>query len=64
MLMGSGAGAAKEAVAALNNLGEKVGLLKLRLFRPFSADKHRRRSTPSRYSTVTDLARLRGLSTS
>ena len=38
VLMGSGAGAVEEAVAALNNLGEKVGLLKLRLFRPFPAD--------------------------
>ena len=36
--MGSGAGAAEEAVAALNSRGEKVGLLKLRLFRPFPAD--------------------------
>jgi pyruvate-ferredoxin/flavodoxin oxidoreductase len=37
-LMGSGAGAAEEAVAALNQRGEKVGLLKVRLFRPFPAD--------------------------
>jgi pyruvate-ferredoxin/flavodoxin oxidoreductase len=38
VLMGSGAGAVEEAVAALNKLGEKVGLLKLRLFRPFPAE--------------------------
>ncbi len=38
VLMGSGAGAAEEAVAALNARGEKVGLLKVRLFRPFPAD--------------------------
>jgi pyruvate-ferredoxin/flavodoxin oxidoreductase len=38
VLMGSGAGAVEEAVAALNDRGEKVGLLKLRLFRPFPAD--------------------------
>ena len=38
VLMGSGAGAVEEAVAALNKRGEKVGLLKLRLFRPFPAD--------------------------
>ncbi len=38
VLMGSGAGAAEETVAALNKRGEKVGLLKLRLFRPFPAD--------------------------
>jgi pyruvate-ferredoxin/flavodoxin oxidoreductase len=35
VLMGSGAGAAEETVAALNKRGEKVGVLKLRLFRPF-----------------------------
>jgi pyruvate-ferredoxin/flavodoxin oxidoreductase len=35
VLMGSAAGAAKETVTALNNRGEKVGLLKVRLFRPF-----------------------------
>src|ERR1700733_13256120 len=35
VLMGSGAGAAQEAVTALNLRGEKVGLLRLRLFRPF-----------------------------
>jgi len=35
VLMGSGAGAAEETVAALNRRGEKVGLLKVRLFRPF-----------------------------
>jgi len=38
ILMGSGAGAAEETVDALQNLGEKVGLLKVRLFRPFAAD--------------------------
>ena len=38
VLMGSGAGAAEETVAALNRRGEKVGLVKLRLFRPFPAD--------------------------
>ena len=37
ILMGSGAGAAQEAVEALNLRGEKVGLLRLRLFRPFPA---------------------------
>jgi pyruvate-ferredoxin/flavodoxin oxidoreductase len=38
VLMGSGAGAAEETVRALNKRGEKVGLLKLRLFRPFSME--------------------------
>jgi pyruvate-ferredoxin/flavodoxin oxidoreductase len=35
--MGSGAGAIEEAVAALNADGERVGLVKVRLYRPFSA---------------------------
>jgi pyruvate-ferredoxin/flavodoxin oxidoreductase len=35
ILMGSGAGAAQEAVDALQARGEHVGLLKVRLFRPF-----------------------------
>jgi pyruvate-ferredoxin/flavodoxin oxidoreductase len=34
--MGSGVGAAEEAVEALAEQGEKVGLLKVRLYRPFS----------------------------
>src|SRR5688572_9776803 len=37
VLMGSGAGAAGEAVAELVRRGDKVGLLTVRLFRPFSA---------------------------
>ncbi len=37
VLMGSGAGAAGEAVAELRRRGEKVGLLTVRLYRPFSA---------------------------
>jgi pyruvate-ferredoxin/flavodoxin oxidoreductase len=35
VLMGSGAGAVEEAVEALRARGEKVGVLKVRLFRPF-----------------------------
>ena len=38
ILMGSGAGAAEEAVDALTKSGEKVGLLKVHLFRPFAAE--------------------------
>ncbi|HUE16586.1 MAG TPA: pyruvate:ferredoxin (flavodoxin) oxidoreductase, partial [Planctomycetaceae bacterium] len=38
VLMGSGAGAVEEAVESLVRRGEKVGLLKVRLFRPFSAE--------------------------
>ncbi|MBI4259102.1 MAG: pyruvate:ferredoxin (flavodoxin) oxidoreductase, partial [Actinobacteria bacterium] len=37
VLMGSGAGAAGEAVDALNEAGERVGLLTVRLYRPFPA---------------------------
>jgi pyruvate-ferredoxin/flavodoxin oxidoreductase len=38
VLMGSGVGAAEEAVEALSKRGEKVGVLKVRLFRPFAAE--------------------------
>ncbi|MGA8224057.1 MAG: pyruvate:ferredoxin (flavodoxin) oxidoreductase, partial [Candidatus Acidiferrales bacterium] len=38
IIMGSGAGAVEETVEHLNNQGEKVGLLKVRLFRPFAAE--------------------------
>jgi pyruvate-ferredoxin/flavodoxin oxidoreductase len=37
VLMGSGCGAAEEAVEALRERGERVGLLKVRLYRPFPA---------------------------
>ncbi|MFQ5380570.1 MAG: pyruvate:ferredoxin (flavodoxin) oxidoreductase [Dehalococcoidia bacterium] len=36
VLMGSGSGAATEAVDELNSRGEKVGLMRVRLYRPFS----------------------------
>ena len=35
MLMGSGAGAATEAVDEMNRSGERVGVAVIRLFRPF-----------------------------
>jgi pyruvate-ferredoxin/flavodoxin oxidoreductase len=38
VLMGSGCGAAEEAVDALAGRGERVGAVKVRLFRPFSAE--------------------------
>jgi pyruvate-ferredoxin/flavodoxin oxidoreductase len=38
ILMGSAAGAVEEAIEALSKRGEKVGLLKVHLFRPFAAD--------------------------
>ncbi len=37
VLMGSGIGAAEEAVDTLNGRGARVGLLKVRLFRPFDS---------------------------
>jgi pyruvate-ferredoxin/flavodoxin oxidoreductase len=37
VIMGSGAEAAEEAVDALNQKGEKLGLLKVRLYKPFDA---------------------------
>ena len=39
VIMGSGADAAEEAVNYMNKKGEKVGLIKVRLYRPFRADK-------------------------
>ncbi len=38
VMMGSGAEAAQEAVEYLNGQGEKVGLLKVHLYRPFSVE--------------------------
>jgi pyruvate-ferredoxin/flavodoxin oxidoreductase len=38
VLMGSGAGAAEETVEYLRSRGEKVGIIKVRLFRPFASD--------------------------
>src|SRR4029079_3391479 len=35
VMMGSGVGAAEEAIERLTSLGEKVGLVKVRLYRPF-----------------------------
>ena len=38
IIMGSGAGAVEEAISHLNARGEKLGLLKVRLYRPFAAE--------------------------
>jgi pyruvate-ferredoxin/flavodoxin oxidoreductase len=38
ILMGSASGAVEEAIDALNAEGEKLGLLKVRLYRPFAAE--------------------------
>ena len=48
ILMGSGAGAAEEAVDAMRKSGEKVGLLKVRLFRPFAAEAFLQRDSGQR----------------
>lgn len=39
LIMGSAAGTAKQAVDDLRSKGEKVGVIKLRVFRPFPADE-------------------------
>ncbi len=39
VIIGSAAGTAKDAVDALRERGEKVGLIKIRLYRPFPADE-------------------------
>jgi len=39
IIMGSGAAVAEETVKYLNQQGEKVGLIKVRLYRPFSAKR-------------------------
>jgi len=54
ILMGSGAEAAQETVEHLTSQGEKVGVLKVRLYRPFSLE-HFMKSLPS---TVKSLATL------
>jgi pyruvate-ferredoxin/flavodoxin oxidoreductase len=41
VLMGSGCGAVEEAVGELGRRGERVGLLKIRLFRPFPVEELR-----------------------
>ncbi len=57
IIMGSGAEAAHETVEYLDAKGEKVGVLKVRLYRPFSVEAlrrraARRRSRPSPCSTA------------
>jgi len=47
VLMGSGAGAAEEAVEELQRRGEAVGLLKVRLYRPFATREFARALPPT-----------------
>ena len=58
VLMGSGIGAVEEAVDALAAKGEKVGLLKVRLFRPFSA-RHFIAALPETVRTIAVLDRTK-----
>jgi pyruvate-ferredoxin/flavodoxin oxidoreductase len=52
IMMGSGAEAAHETVDALTARGEKVGLLKVRLYRPFDAESFRASLPPSAKTLV------------
>ena len=58
IMMGSGCEAAEEAVEYLISKGEKIGLLKVRLFRPFSAD-HFMASLPSSARRIAVLDRTK-----
>jgi pyruvate-ferredoxin/flavodoxin oxidoreductase len=58
VMMGSGAEVAHETVEALNANGEKVGLLKVRLFRPFSV-KHFMEALPPTVRKISVLDRTK-----
>ena len=58
VMMGSGAEAAEEAVGALNSRGEKVGLIKVRLYRPFSV-KHYCEALPATVRAISVLDRTK-----
>ncbi|HEX7549120.1 MAG TPA: pyruvate:ferredoxin (flavodoxin) oxidoreductase, partial [Candidatus Methylomirabilis sp.] len=58
ILMGSGAEAAQEAVEYLAARGEKVGVLKVRLFRPFSVE-HFVKALPKTVKTLAVLDRTK-----
>ncbi|MDP6698454.1 MAG: pyruvate:ferredoxin (flavodoxin) oxidoreductase, partial [Candidatus Latescibacteria bacterium] len=58
VMMGSGAETAHETVEALNATDEKVGLLKVRLFRPFSVD-HFTAALPKTARIITILDRTK-----
>ncbi len=58
VMMGSGAEAAEEAVEYLNSKGEKVGLIKVRLYRPFSI-KHLMAALPKTTKSVAVLDRTK-----
>jgi pyruvate-ferredoxin/flavodoxin oxidoreductase len=58
VMMGSGAEAAEEAVEALNHSGEKIGLLKVRLYRPFDTSAFIR-SLPATVKSIAVLDRCK-----
>jgi pyruvate-ferredoxin/flavodoxin oxidoreductase len=58
VMMGSGAEAVEETVEHLRAAGEKVGLLKVRLFRPFSVE-HFARSLPATVKSIAVLDRTK-----
>jgi pyruvate-ferredoxin/flavodoxin oxidoreductase len=58
VLMGSGAEAAQETVEYLNERGEKLGILKVRLFRPFSVE-HFIQAMPSTVKSIAVLDRTK-----
>jgi pyruvate-ferredoxin/flavodoxin oxidoreductase len=58
IMMGSGVGAAEEAIEYLNNKGEKYGLLIVRLFRPFSV-KHFLQALPASTKHIAVLDRTK-----
>jgi pyruvate-ferredoxin/flavodoxin oxidoreductase len=58
ILMGSGAETAGETALYLNNLGEKVGVIKVRLYRPFS-NEHLLKALPETVKTLAILDRTK-----
>lgn len=58
VIMGSGVGAVEETVDALGRAGEKVGLLKVRLFRPFATETFVR-ALPKSVRTIAVLDRTK-----
>ncbi|MBE9594247.1 MAG: pyruvate:ferredoxin (flavodoxin) oxidoreductase, partial [Proteobacteria bacterium] len=58
IMMGSGAEAAEETINYLNKGGEKVGLIKVRLFRPFSVE-HFLKTVPGTVKRITVLDRTK-----
>ncbi len=58
VIMGSGAEVAEETAKALNKTGEKIGVLKVRLYRPFSVE-HFAKALPATVKKITVLDRTK-----